>query len=178
MTSRPAGAKSRLPIVLLIVVGVGLASVAVCGMLAAIAVPSFMSYVRRAKTGEATTNVRALATAVAVAYEMEHVRPDGSFATRELPPSLPRTPATASSERRMWPAVADPGWRELGFEPADPIYYSYEYARDPDGRGFVARAFGDLDGDGAESRFEVRGTVDASTGELVLEPIAITDELE
>ena len=177
MTARPAGAKSRAPIVLLILVGLGLAGVAVCGILAAIAIPSFIGYVRRAKTAEARANLSAIAMGVTTAYERERVGADGTLVTRVLPPSAPRTPATASSERRMWPAASDPGWSELGFAPPDPIYYSYEYVRDPDGRGFVARAYGDLDGDGTESRFELRGTVEP-TGDVRLDPITVIDELE
>lgn len=145
------------------------------GILAAVAIPGFVGYVRRAKTAEAVANVRAIATGVAAATTRERVV-DGVVRFGVLPPGCPRTPELVGPERRAW--TGSPCWEELGFVPTDPLYYAYEYAPDPDGRGFAVRARGDLDGDGVESLFELRGTVDP-TGEVSFpaEP-SVTDELE
>ncbi|AKF03792.1 hypothetical protein DB32_000941 [Sandaracinus amylolyticus] len=138
-------------------------------MIAAVAIPSFISYVRRSKTSEAHANVALLARAVAAAYE--------DAQPRALPPALSSMPGVPGPERRVWPADAEPGWAELGFAPP-PVYYAYEYQPDLDGRGFVVRARGDLDGDGVQSTFEIRGTVDPTSGSIVLAPITVIDELE
>jgi hypothetical protein len=111
-------------------------------------------------------------------YAAEHVvrGPEPAAVSRSLPPSLPRTPAVPGPERRPWPADAPAGFRDLGFAPADPLYYSYEYAVSPDGQSFAVRAVGDLDGDGTLGVFERTGRVVA--GEIVLDPIRIENETE
>lgn len=169
--------RGKLAITVVVLIAAMGACVPCIGVVAAIAIPNFISYVRRAKTAEATANVRAITSGVVSAYEMERVSIDGSAISHVLPSALPATPAIPGRQRQAWPAIADPGWATLGFAPAEPVYYSYEYTPDADGRGFVVRARGDLDGDGTLSSFETRGRVDAS-GELVIDPIAITHEIE
>lgn len=123
--------------------------VVVGGILAAIAIPSFIGYVRKSKTAEATANVEAIFAGVSSYHAMNG----------ELPASLPRTPAQPGCEVKVaWPPDAAPGWSDVGFTPYDPVYYAYEYERQPDGRSFVVRAVGDLDCDGTTSLFELRGT--------------------
>jgi hypothetical protein len=148
-----------------------------CVALAWLGNESRLEYVGRATAGEARANVRAIARAV-VGYAEERAAVPGPRGAPVLPPALPPTPATPTAERQAWPPSADPTWAAIGFQPIDPVYYSYEYAPDPDGRGFVVRARGDLDGDGALSLFEIRGQVDDSTGEITLAEITVSDELE
>ena len=174
MSNPPKKRNRALP--LLIVLGLAGACIPCTGVLAAVAIPSFIGYVRRSKTSEAHANLAVLARGVVAAYENEQLQPDGTVA-RRLPPALSATPGMPGPERQAWPPSADPGWAALGFAPP-PVYYAYEYAPDLDGRGFVVRAHGDLDGDGVRSLFEIRGTIDPAADELVLAPIAMTNELE
>ncbi|MBI5534785.1 MAG: hypothetical protein HY898_18815 [Deltaproteobacteria bacterium] len=51
------------------------------------------------------------------------------------------------------------GWVCLKYRISNPTYYSYQYTLTPDGRGFVAEAWGDLDGDGVLSHFSLSGRV-------------------
>ncbi len=83
--------------------------------------------------------------------------------TGRLPPALARTPAEVpcGSAPQPWPGNAAPGWRALGFAPAQPLRYAYAYAPDADGKSFVVRAYGDLNCDGKTSLYEQR------PGELV-----------
>ncbi len=145
--SVPAPAwRIRTPLLVALGVGVLLGG----GMLAGIAIPASERQSRPARTAEVAANIRAIVTG-AIAYAEEH----GAF-----PPAVPRTPALASTEERPWPADANPGWDALGFHPSDPIRYSYEFAILPNG-DCAARAYGDLDGDGVESLFEIAcGMVD------------------
>lgn len=165
--------KSRAPLIVALVVVFGCLP---CVGLAWLGNESRLEYLSRAKAGEARANVRAIAQGI-VSQAADGALAPGAAAAPVLPRALPPTPATPTPERQAWPSSADPGWAAIGFQP-DPVYYSYEYAPDPDGAGFVVRARGDLDGDGALSLFEIRGDVDGATGEIVLAPIAITDELE
>ena len=46
--------------------------VAIIGVLAAIAIPAFINYVKRAKTSEAGSNLKSLFTGAATYYDSEH----------------------------------------------------------------------------------------------------------
>lgn len=137
---------------------------------AAVAIPAFVTYVRRAKGAEAVTNLKQLAQGVQEAYEREHA----------LPASLPALPAGApSDEKRPWPSdVTAAGYAALGFRPAAAmVFYVYSYERSDDGQSFVVRAVGDLDADGVQSVFTAAGQVEA-TGLVLSEGVRAENELE
>jgi hypothetical protein len=160
--------KRRSATALIVVIVLAVACIPCTGILAAIGIPSFIGYVRRSKTLEARANIRAIAAGVEAAHGIHGV----------LPQSLPRTPAVPGVERRAWPADADPRWSsDLGWAPAEPLYYAYEYTRDPAGDGFVVRAYGDLDGDSMESIYEIRGRVVGEDVDVDFQP-TVTNELE
>jgi type II secretory pathway pseudopilin PulG len=133
------------------------------GVGAAIAIPSFVSYTRRAKTAEARANLMALASGVRAACEA----PGGA-----LPDALGPTLASPSSERQV--PTLDPRWSALGLA-ADPSYYAYSIER-PDATTAMIVAVGDLDGDGERSRFA--RTCTASAGACTCGEIEVTNELE
>jgi hypothetical protein len=136
------------------------------GMYAAIAIPAFVKYIRRSKTVEATTNVRALANAVASLQASDWAR-------------LPETdwqPATSAcgQPNDRYPAgervFAGQPWLSLGFTMIEPRYYQYRLRREGD--GFVVEARGDLDCDGKFSHF-ARSVAPDGVGDLTHE-----DDLE
>lgn len=136
------------------------------GIVAAIAIPGFINYVKRSKTSEASHNL----TAIYHGLESHYA------ATGALPPSAPPTPAVPSNVKMIFPVDSHPTWTAVGFGPRDPIYYSYELETHQDGT-FVIRARGDLDADGVTSLFELAGR----SGAAGLERsggIYIIDELE
>src|SRR2546427_8812392 len=68
--------------------------VAIIGVLAAVAVPAFMKYVRRARTVEATMNVRKLFDSSVAYYEAEHgARTGGTVMARQFPQASAVTPS-------------------------------------------------------------------------------------
>lgn len=116
------------------------------GITAAVAIPSFINYVKRSKTSEARANLASIYAGL-----------EGYYAANgSLPPSAPPTRAVPGPEMVIFPVGSHPTWTALGFEPRDPQYYSYELETHPDGT-FVIRARGDLDGDGVLSVFELAG---------------------
>lgn len=167
MTPTPRRSSSSRTVALVTVAMVLASCVPCTGILAAVAIPAFIGYVRRSKTVEARTNVARIAGAVSERYAEDGV----------LPPACPRTPAVVGAQRYAWPVPGDPAWEGLGFHP-DPVYYAYSYEPSTDGTGFVVAAAGDLDGDGHESRFEIRGHVDPTSRDVVLDPLEVVDELE
>ncbi|MCA9527051.1 MAG: hypothetical protein KC549_12235, partial [Myxococcales bacterium] len=150
--------------------GEGPAGALMPGVLAAVAIPAFLKYIRRAKSSEARMEVRRLGMA-AMAYYAEFGK---------LPEPAPPTPAEipcGSGDRK--PAAPDlwahPAWQALSFATPDHPRYQYSFVTSP--TGFTARALGDLDCDGVLSTFEVSGEV--RDGELSLTPgIQTRDELE
>jgi type IV pilus assembly protein PilA len=134
--------------------------VAIIGILAAVAVPAFMKYVRRSKTIEATMNIRKLYDSSVTYFEAEHANAAGGILPRQFPASVGWTP--------NGPGVCcgDPGqkcapgkyaaqwnntsWTALNFSVDDPFYYSYQYDQagvDANSQ-FSASASGDLNCDG------------------------------
>jgi len=146
------------------------------GILAAVAIPAVLGYIKRSKTAEAPANLALIYSGVQSYAQTERIGQAPG-----LPPSLPATPqqVPCGDSRQLWPAGAHPAWADLGFAPADPLYYSYSLEVDPNGRDFTIRAHGDLDCDGVTSRYELGGHFDPATGEVTREPdLVITDELE
>lgn len=107
--------------------------VAVTGILAAVAVPAYMKYVRRSRTVEAVMNTRKL-TEGALAYFMsEHADNKGAILQRQFPACLgPYFPLLGtccnSPGRKCAPSSSiwtDPSLIALNFSIDDPFYYSY-----------------------------------------------------
>lgn len=113
------------------------------GMCAAVAVPSFVKYVKRSKTAEATMNVRRLAEATRAFWETEG----------RLPAASEWTPAESACEHPDDTYAPDPSrwsvppWSELKFSVDGPSRYQYRIVQREEG-AVAVEAQGDLDCDG------------------------------
>ena len=144
--------------------------VAIIGILAAVAIPAFMKYIRRSKTAEATMNLCKIFDSSVSYFNEEHAQRDGLAVSRMFPSTEASTPAVAlacpgSSSKKIPPTAgmfAADTWQALNFSVDDPFYYSYSYTAAGTGIAseFTARANGDLDCDTTLSTFERVGTVD------------------
>ena len=146
--------------------------VAIIGILAAVAIPAFMKYIRRSKTSEATMNIRKLFDSSVSYFNEEQADRTGKILARQFPTSV-RSPADWSAkvcdgkDSKKYPPQKDTwdaaSWQALNFAVEDPFYYQYSYDGKDFGAGahFTARANGDLDCNGQVSTFERVGTVDA-----------------
>jgi len=145
--------------------------VAIIGILAAVAIPAFMKYIRRSKTVEATMNLRKLYDSSVSYYEAEHATSAGAIVARQFPLTQSWTPTTncgTATGGKCNPATEAPGWRTatwavLNFSVDDPFYYAYQYTSAGVGSSstFSAEAQGDLDGDSTYSLFRRNGSVTA-----------------
>jgi type IV pilus assembly protein PilA len=142
--------------------------VAIIGILAAVAIPAFMKYIRRSKTVEATMNVRKLFDSSVSYYEGEHSDLSGNILPKQFPNTVAASPALRSCCGQPGDKCApnpanftDPSWAALNFSVDDPFYYSYQYnsTGTDTGASFQAWAFGDLDCDTTLSTFERSGSV-------------------
>lgn len=146
--------------------------VAIIGILAAVAIPAFMKYIRRSKTSEATMNIRKLFDSSVSYFTAEYSQRDGQKLPRQFPDTVAATPndwaaqtcGQGGSEKynpdpQTW---APATWQALNFAVDDPFYYRYEYVSEGTGETsqFTARANGDLNCDNVLSTFERIGAVD------------------
>lgn len=170
--------------------------VAIIGILAAIAIPAFINYVKRSKTSEAFSNLKAMFTGSASYYVDEHwpagVMPRGTTAIPSTACAVSdgNTGNAVGQEKATidWEGLRAGGmnrWDGLNFNPADPVYYNYSVVDSPGDCGntsettiYTFHATGDLDGDGETSLFEVSAGSDDSN-QLYRSPgIYRIDELE
>ena len=148
--------------------------VAIIGILAAVAIPAFMKYIRRSKTSEATMNIRKMFDSSVSYFNEEQANRTGQILPRQFPAKQ------VAPEKAAWTGEVCSGkdsqkfqptaktwdnatWQALNFAVEDPFYFRYEYDSDGTGAGakFTARANGNLNCDAVESTFERIGTVDA-----------------
>ena len=165
--------------------------VAILGILAAVAIPAFINYMRRAKTSEATLNIDRIFEGGVTYFEAEHVQrgTDEGILQHCLPAAAEWTPdEDASDEKYLADEVIDEfesnkTWKQLNFAMGDNFYYQYQFATTSTGGSvttddtFEAAAQGDLDGDGVPSLFEraaivtASGTIQGSSGVYKKNPL-------
>jgi type IV pilus assembly protein PilA len=132
--------------------------VAIIGILAAIAIPNFLQFQLRSKTGEAKTNLAAIRTAE-----------EGYFAEFNNYVTAAETPGTAvSTNKRVWTGGGLTQFDQLGWSPTGEVFYNY--AVTSSGSSYTAGAYGDLDGNGTPSDF---GYVHPAPGATVGMPAPI-----
>lgn len=151
-------------------------------MMAAIAIPAFVKYLRKSKSIEATESLDKIKVGAKAFAQADHYDSSGTL----LPPGFPVgdtgwTPKNRCCEGVRGKCQPDPAtwvrplWRALQFQQTIPHYYQYRYRGTRS--GFVAEARGDLDCDNIFSRYTIRGTRTPSGEVRVVGPI-IRNEIE
>src|SRR5688572_13958140 len=139
--------------------------VAILGILAALAIPAFIGYVRRSKTSEATGNVNSMFKSAAAYFNQERtgrgIDATGSSYCTVEGDSL--NPANPGSEKQAYTAGVNA--QALGFRIADYVYFGYDFSGTSGcthGVGehvYTFFAQGDLDDDANNSTFELATSV-------------------
>jgi type IV pilus assembly protein PilA len=144
--------------------------VAILGILAALAIPAFIGYIRRSKSAEATGNLNALFKSAASYFVAERTDQSitadtNSFCTVGDSALTPGTPGADKQDFEPTPEM-----NTLGFQIADFVYYGYQIDSVSDGCDkadnvvvYTFVAVGNLDGDGDQSRFEMATDVQQRT---------------
>ena len=164
--------------------------VAIIGILAAIAIPAFIGYVKTAKTSEASGNLNAIFKRAVSYYNVERAAQgiDAEIQGSCTVATAARKPATplAAKQQYDFATTADPSFNALGFTLADYIYYSYGITSIGDVCGnsgndpglYTIFANGDLDGNSTESTFELAVGSGPSNELYHSRGFYIVDELE
>ncbi|HJK97573.1 MAG TPA: prepilin-type N-terminal cleavage/methylation domain-containing protein [Polyangiaceae bacterium LLY-WYZ-14_1] len=161
--------------------------VATIGILAAVALPAFTTYLRRSRAAEPPAHLKALFQDLATYFARE--RSDRSVGalgsnTRCTVPDQPPLPVGPPTDRKRV-FVPPPGssFDAVGFSIRDPVYFVYGLEGVGAGCGavpapglggspnpvYTLRANGDLDGDGTQSTIELAVGTD-TTGALMRAP--------
>ena len=141
--------------------------VAIIGILAAIAVPSFMGYIKKAKTTEARSMLEKIYNGSRAYFLEPAFSPSNNISPlpAQFPVTEAKTPAVTCClnggkcmpDKTVWD---NPTWDALHFAMIDPHYYRYAFHSTGVGgeSSFVAYAHGDLDCDGILSTFAMSGS--------------------
>ncbi len=167
--------------------------VAIIGILAAVAIPAFINYLKKGKASEAQENLQAIFKGAETYYNKEHTPPGAmSPLTGYFPsPTVGPTPALGqcctnggkcAPDKPQW--TGDPTWGPDGLnfsiEKSHYFVYTYTVSDNPgatDGsNGFTAVANADLDCDGTYSTFTLVGSVNAAYGSGVSSSGTITEQ--
>ena len=138
--------------------------VAAIGVLAAVAVPAFLDYMKKSKASEASVELNAIGKLLKRYYAENASFPKGDAGpTPDFPTCCGlqsdgqgvdnKCPNSASAWRK------DKVWTELGFAMSEPSQYRYTYHSD--GKTAKVQAIGDADCDGQFATFELTVDVDA-----------------
>ena len=173
--------------------------VAILGVLAAIAIPAFVKYVRKAKTTEATINIDRIFEGAVTYFESENPgrSPRAGIVTNCLPGDVGFTPSSApadgwglkyiaANQMGIWQQSGGT-WEALKFVMQDNFYFQFAFDNFTVDAGscgntgttvtiFEAQCQGNLDGDGDFSLFVrsaglVSGQLQGSSGIYKKDPL-------
>lgn len=159
--------------------------VAILGILAALAIPAFIGYVRRSKTSEATGNLNSLFKSAASYYSQERTGRSMTSATTTYCTvgNESMIPASPGPNKTKYAPGANTG--ALGFTIADFVYFGYGIAGSDGACGHTAGqdvytfyARGDLDGDTTMSTFELATATDDDNSLYHARGFYINNEIE
>jgi len=159
--------------------------VAILGILAALAIPAFIGYVRRSKTAEATGNLNSLFKSAAsyMAAERTSQGLSSSTGTYCSVDNEALNPTTPNANKQQYAPNAPA--QALGFSIADFVYFGYGFTSASAKCGWSANqsvytflAQGDLDGDTTKSTFELAAGTDKDTTLYHAKGFYIVNEIE
>lgn len=156
--------------------------VAIIGILAAVAIPAFMKYIKKSKTAEAGQFLKKMSDGARTYYQTPEYqasadRLNPSAVAKQLPDQVAAKDADAAccaiagsgGTEKCNPSLGGwavgapnfaangPSWEALDFEMKDPHYFAYSFPHD--GTEYDAVATGNLDCDDTFSLFELAGEV-------------------
>jgi prepilin-type N-terminal cleavage/methylation domain-containing protein len=161
--------------------------VMITGILAALAIPAYQRYIRKAKTSEALLNLRKIYDGEVAYYQEDIVDGSGAALSKMFVPTRSE-PGKAPGVDKHKADFSAGNWPLIKFSTDGSIHYVYLVETYPGNypfvmpsyipphgmpdpgpdvvAAFVARAVGDLDGDGKVSIFSRHASASNRTGEI------------
>ena len=169
--------------------------VAIIGILAAVAIPAFLKFIRKSKTSEANINLKSLGDGAISWFDAEHSDANGTPIVKHFPNLDSPTGATGAGANVPKDVPCKSGnplflkdsgrwesepWKSLKFGINKAHYFRYQYlpVGTATGASFTIWARANLDCDGTESTYSIRATVNTGTGEVERTNTIITEALE
>jgi type IV pilus assembly protein PilA len=152
--------------------------VAIIGILAAVAIPAFINYIRKSKASEVHENLDRCYKGVVDYFDKPRGIQDGRAVAQRLPPPMgapcaPPNPLSGDTQYILGAEYAPGGaceiLRAINFVLTEATYGAYQYtspvgvALPNDGDIFQCIGFTDIDGDGSQARWVKTGTFQAAT---------------
>jgi type IV pilus assembly protein PilA len=144
--------------------------VAIIGILAAVAIPAFLDYMKRSKATEAEEQLNAISRLQKRFYGDYSSFTLGTATLLPAPVTTSCCAATSGAgggvDTNKCPANPlafknDTVWASMGFAVGEPALYNYSYTATT-ATAFTAQAVGDVDCDGNLATYTLTGTLDAS----------------
>ena len=147
--------------------------VAIIGILAAVAIPAFMDYMKKGKRSEAELNLNAIGKSAKTYYT------ENSQYPQVAPPGLTPAAACCTNADKKCPVNAAnwegvPAWDALDFTVSEKHLFQYNYTT-AGPQVFEAVATGDTDCDGTFVTFTLSGTAPSGNPGVVLTKPARSD---
>jgi len=143
--------------------------VAIVGILAAVAIPTFTAYARKAKTSEAMLQLNRMSKGAKSWHGAQSSYPQGTAAPLPgIDGGACAGPGKKFATSYTW--SDDTTWVSLGFQVDEPNLFTYHYTS-ADPRSATATAVGDLDCDGVMITYTLQlGTSNGNATALLTEP--------
>jgi type IV pilus assembly protein PilA len=135
--------------------------VAIIGILAAVAIPAFMDYMKKGKSSEAELQLAKIKTNAKAAFNTESAYP---VVTAAATPNTACCTQDFGGKKKCAVAATDwstASWQALDFQLDEPFYFQYDYSSAAPGSTYTAHATGDLDCDTTTVQYTLTGS---STG--------------
>ena len=103
--------------------------VAIIGILAAVAIPAFIKYIRKSKTVEATEALDKIKGGARQYYVTDHWDSNGNLLPKSFPANVTITPAKPHCDKQLTPTTTwdTNGWAPIHFALTEPHYYAYSF---------------------------------------------------
>ena len=150
--------------------------VAIIGILAAVAIPAFMDYMKKGKSSEAELQLAKIKTNAKAAFNTESAYP---IVTAAITPTSPCCTQDFGGKKKCQVIATDwstASWQALDFQLDEPFYFQYDYSSATPGSAYTAHATGDLDCDGTTVAYTLSGTsVGGNPASSLAKPAPNTD---
>ena len=153
--------------------------VCIIGLLATIAIPAFVKYLRKSKSVEAYESLQKIMIGAKSYYMAEHWSASGNFLPMAFPTNITRTPTKPLCDRQITPTSQwdANGWAPIRFALVEAHYYSYAFSSNAStgtAAKYTAYANGDLDCDSIMSTYYITGSVNnegdvATAGPMIIQ---------